>query len=82
MIPSSLIVIVATSALTLFAALVLLWAWRRGFFDDLDAQSKVIFEPSDWRTERPWETAEQRRARMDAYGPLVSPSPGDWGGAT
>jgi nitrogen fixation-related uncharacterized protein len=80
-IPSSLIVIAATSALTLLAALVMLWAWRRGFFDDLDAQSKVIFEPSDWRTERPWETDEQRSERARAFGPLVAPSPGEWGGA-
>ena len=81
MIPSSLIVIVATSALTLLGALVLFWAWRRGFFDDLDAQSKVIFEPSDWRTERPWETAAQRSEREKAYGRLVAPTPGEWGGA-
>lgn len=81
MIPSSLIVIAATSALTLLGALVLFWAWRRGFFDDLDAQSKVIFEPSDWRTERPWETATQRSERAEAFGPLVAPSPGEWGGA-
>ena len=70
MIPSSLPVIVATAALTLLAALALLWGWRCGFFRDLDAQSRVIFEPRDWRLER--ETA---------HGPPIAAGPEEWGGA-
>jgi hypothetical protein len=81
-IPSSLPVIVATAALTLIAALVLAWGWRRGFFRDLDAQSRVIFEPEDWRFERPWETAVQRLERESAHGAPLAPPPGAWGGAS
>lgn len=81
MIPSSIPVIVATAALTLLGALVLLWAWWRGFFHDLDAQARVIFEPRDWRVERPWETPVQRLERETAYGDTVAPVPGEWGGA-
>ena len=81
MIPSSLIVIVATAALSLLGALVLVWAWWRGFFHDLDAQARVIFEPEDWRLERPWETPVQRLEREANHGPSLPPPPGEWGGA-
>lgn len=81
MIPSSLAVIVATAALSLLGAFVMLWAWRRGFFDDLDAQSKVIFEPRDWRIDRPWETPVQKLERETIYGPPIEAAPGEWGGA-
>jgi hypothetical protein len=80
-IPSSLPVIVATAALTLLAAAVLAWAYWRGFFDDLDAQSRVIFEPHDFRLERPWETPIQRLERESNYGAPLRPPPGEWGGA-
>ena len=80
MIPSSLIVIVATAALTLLGAIILVWAWWRGFFHHLDAQARVIFEPHDWRLERPWETPAQRRERA-AHGAPLPPAPGEWGGA-
>jgi hypothetical protein len=80
-IPSSLPIIVATAALTLLAALVLAWGWRRGFFRDLDAQSKVIFEPRDWRVERPWESPVQRLEREMRHGDPVPPDRGEWGGA-
>jgi hypothetical protein len=75
-------IIVATAALTLLAALVLFWAWRRGFFRDLDAQSRVIFAPADFRLERPWESPVQRLERETRYGALVEPPPGEWGGAS
>ena len=81
MIPSSVPVILATAALTLLGALVLAWGWRRGFFDDLEAQSRVIFEQRDWRVERPWETPAQRRQREATHGEPVAPAPGEWGGA-
>lgn len=80
-IPSSVPVIVATAALTLLAAFVLAWGWRRGFFRDLDAQSRVIFEPRDWQIERPWETPVQRLEREVAHGAPTAPAPGEWGGA-
>ena len=82
MIPSSLPVIVATAALTLLAVAVLAWGFRRGFFRDLDAQSRVIFEPKDFRLERPWETTVQRLEREMNYGERVAPAPGEWGGAS
>ena len=81
MIPSSLAVIVATAALTLLAAAMLAWAWWRGYFDDLDAQSRVIFEPRDWRLERPWESPVDRLERETTYGAPIAPAPGEWGGA-
>jgi hypothetical protein len=81
MIPSSLAVIVATAALTLLAAAALAWAWWRGYFDDLDAQSRVIFEPRDWRLERPWESPVDRLERETTYGAPIAPAPGEWGGA-
>lgn len=81
MIPSSLPVIVATAALTILAALVLAWGWWRGYFNNLDAQARVIFEPRDWRVERPWETPIQRLQRESAFGDPVEPLPGEWGGA-
>ena len=80
-IPSSLPVIVATAALTLLAALVLAWGLWRGFFRNLDAQARVIFEPEDLRLERPWETAVERLERETRYGPPAEPAPGEWGGA-
>jgi hypothetical protein len=80
-IPSSLPVIVATAALTLLAAFVLAWGFWRGFFRDLDAQSRVICEPDDFRIERPWETPVERLERETRYGAPVTPAPGEWGGA-
>ena len=81
MIPSSLPVIVATAALTLLAVAALAWAWWRGLLDDLAAQSRVIFEPRDFRLERPWETPLQRLERETTHGAPIAPGPGEWGGA-
>lgn len=82
MIPSSLPLIVATAALTLLAVAVLAWGWRRGFFSNLEAQSRVIFEPRDWQLERPWETPLQQLERQVAHGEPLPPEQGEWGGAT
>ena len=79
MLPTSLAVVLATVALTLAPALLLFWAWRRGFFRDFDAQSRVIFAPDDLRTVRPWESATEQLTREVAYGPPVAPRPGEWG---
>jgi hypothetical protein len=81
-IPSSLPIILATVALTAFAVAALAWAWSRGFLDNLEAQSRVIFEPDDFRTARPWETTGQRIEREAAYGLPIAAEPGEWGGAS
>jgi hypothetical protein len=82
MLPSSVAIIVATAHFTLGAALALLWAWRRGFLRNWDAQSRVIFEPRDFLVERPWESPVQRLRREAAFGDLVPAAPGEWGEAT
>ena len=79
MLPTSIAIVLATVALTLAPALVLAWAWRRGHLRHLEAQSRIIFEPRDWRVERPWESPAERLTREVAYGELVPPVPGEWG---
>ena len=79
MLPTSIAIVLATVALTLVPALVLAWAWRRGHLRHLEAQSRVIFEPRDWRVERPRESPAERLTREVAYGELVPPVPGEWG---
>lgn len=81
MLPTSLAVAIATVAMTLVPALLLFWAWRRGLLRDLEAQSRVIFEPRDWRLERPWESPADQLTREVAWGPAEAPEPGEWGGA-
>lgn len=81
MLPTSLVVAIATVAMTLIPALLLLWAWRRGLFRDLEAQSRVIFDERDWRVVRPWESRAERQARDVAFGPPEPARPGEWGGA-
>jgi nitrogen fixation-related uncharacterized protein len=79
--PTSLMVAIATVAMTLIPALLLFWAWRRGLFRDLETQSRVIFDARDWRVERPWESATDRLAREMTWGPPEPAEPGEWGGA-
>ena len=81
-VPSSLPVIILTALFSLLPALILFWAYRRGYFRDLDAQSRIILEPRDMQLERPWESSVDRLTREVAHGPLVEPDPGEWGGAT
>lgn len=80
MIPSSVPLIILTALVTLAAALILVWGWRRGFFRDLEAQSRVIFEPRDWRVVRPWESPVDQLERETTYGRPLAPAPGEWGG--
>lgn len=80
-VPSSLPVIILTALFSLVPALVLFWAWRRGYFRHLDAQSRVIFEPRDLRLARPWEDPVEALTREVAHGPPEAPEPGEWGGA-
>lgn len=81
MLPTSLVVAIATVAMTLIPAVLLFWAWRRGLFRDLDTQSRVIFDARDWRVERPWESPKDRLAREIRHGPPAPAEPGEWGGA-
>ena len=81
MLPSSIPLIVATAAFTLLGTAFLAWGWSRGFFSDLDAQAKVIFEERDWRLERPWETPLQQLERQVAHGEPIPAENGEWGGA-
>lgn len=80
MIPASLVVLLTGVAFGVLALACFACAWRRGHFDDMDAQAHLVFEPRDLRLERPWETAEQREARL-IHGAPVPPAPGEWGGA-
>ena len=76
MLPTSLAIVLATLALTLVPAAVLAWAWRRGLLRDLDAQSRIIFEPRDWRVERPWESPAERLTspkRLPERGHVAAP---------
>lgn len=81
MLPTSLVVAIATVGMTLIPALLLLWAWRRGLFRDLEAQSRIIFDERDWRVERPWESRVERLTREVDFGPAEPARPGEWGGA-
>ena len=81
-VPSSLPVIILTAVFSLLPALILFWAYRRGYFRDLDAQSRIILEPRDMQLERPWESPVERLTREVAHGPLVEPERGEWGGAS
>lgn len=81
MLPTSLAVALATIAMTLAPALLLFWSWRRGLFRDMEGQSRVIFEPRDMQLDRPWESPPDRLTREVAYGRLLTPSAGEWGGA-
>jgi cbb3-type cytochrome oxidase maturation protein len=80
-IPSSLVVVLATFAIGVLALTAFVWAWRRGLFHDLDAQAHVIFEPDDLRLSRRWETPAQRFERETTYGAPLAPRRGEWGGA-
>lgn len=81
MLPTSLMVAMATVAMTLIPALVLFWAWRKGLFQDLEGQSRVIFDERDFRVERPWESDAEQLEREVAYGPPTPALPGEWGGS-
>lgn len=81
MLPTSLMVAIATVAMTLIPAVVLFWAWRKRLFHDLEGQSRVIFDDRDLRVERPWESRAEQLEREVTYGPAEPARPGEWGGA-
>jgi cbb3-type cytochrome oxidase maturation protein len=81
MFPSSLAVVLTGLLIGGIALAAFYWGWRRGYFRELDAQSRVIFDDRDYRLARPWETAEQRADRELRHGTPEPPGPGEWGGA-
>lgn len=81
MFPSSLVVIITGLVLGGLALAAYLWAWRRGQFSNLEAQSAVILDERDLRLERPWETPRQRAERITTHGRLIEPTRSEWGGA-
>lgn len=81
MFPSSLAVIAAGLVLGVIALAAFGWAWRVGAFRHLDRQAQVILDDRDVRLERPWETPDQRTARVTAYGAPLQPRPSEWGAA-
>ncbi len=81
MIPYSITVALTGLILGLIAIAAFIWAWRRGAFDHLDAQARVILDPRDYRLVRPWETPAQQEERRRLYGDPIEPEPGEWGGA-
>jgi len=81
MFPSSLAVVLTGLLLGGVALAAFFWAWRRGFFRDLEAQSRVILDDRDYRLVRPWETPQQRAERELRHGAAEPPAPGEWGGA-
>lgn len=80
MIPYSTTVALTGLLLGLIAIAAFAWAWRRGAFDDLDEQARVILDSRDYRLARPWETPAQQEERRRLYGALIEPEPGEWGG--
>jgi cbb3-type cytochrome oxidase maturation protein len=81
MVPSSIVAILTGLVLGAIALATFAWAWRLGAFDDLEEQAHVIFEPRDWRLQRPWESPAQQEERRRLYGEPIEPEPGEWGGA-
>jgi len=81
MFPSSLAVVLTGLLMGGVALAAFYWAWRRGCFRDLEAQSRIILDDRDYRLHRPWESPEQRLDRELHYGTLEPPGPGEWGGA-
>jgi nitrogen fixation-related uncharacterized protein len=81
MLPAATAVLWTGALLGLLALAGFGWAWSVGHFADLDAQAWTLLDGDDLRYARPWETAHQRAARQDAYGPPLDAPPGTWGGA-
>jgi cbb3-type cytochrome oxidase maturation protein len=69
---SSLIVLLML-AIGVPALVFLLWAVRRGQFDDLDAASAAILDEGDLQATRPWETTRQAQERAQTFGQPVQP---------
>lgn len=81
MIPYSVVVAITGLLLGLMAIGAFAWAWKRGAFDDIDEQARVILDQYDLRLQRPWESSEEQAERKALYGELIEPAPGEWGGS-
>lgn len=82
MLPSSLTVALATTLLGLLSVAVFVWAWRAGHFSNIPRQALLPLDDAENAVARPWETAAQRAARVEEYGPPREARPGMWGGAS
>lgn len=80
MVPYSITVALTGLLLGIVAVSGFVWAWRRGFFDDMPGQAHAPLEPRDYRLIRPWETPEEQEERRRQYGELLEPEPWEWGG--
>lgn len=82
MLPSSLIVTLATTLLGLLTVAVFVVAWRKGHFDRIGQQALIPLDDDDFNVARPWENASQRAERVEEFGPpRAVRTPGIWGGA-
>jgi cbb3-type cytochrome oxidase maturation protein len=81
MLPSSLTVTLAITCLGLLSVAAFVWAWRAGQFANIPRQALLPLDDTENAVARPWETASQRAARIEEFGPPTDPAPGMWGGA-
>jgi nitrogen fixation-related uncharacterized protein len=81
MLPSSLTVTLAITCLGLLSVAAFVWAWRAGQFAKIPRQALLPLDDTENAVARPWETASQRAARIEEFGPPTDPAPGMWGGA-
>jgi len=81
MVAASLLLVFLIIGAGLLALIVFFIALFQGFFDQPGQQAEIIFDEADLRLWRPWETPSQLADRRHRYGPLLSPTPGEWGGA-
>lgn len=59
---------------------VFLWALLGGHLDDLEAQSRAVFDERDLRLRRPWESDDDVRLRARHHGAPITPAASEWGG--
>ena len=82
MLPASWSVLAILTAILGVSVPFLVWGWLHGQFENVDEQKMVPFDADDMRYERIWENEAARSERVRAYGPLIKPQPGEWGGAS
>lgn len=73
MFADSLLIVLLMLAVGVPALVFLLWAVKRGQFDNLDAASAVILDDNDLQDARPWESSHQAQERANRYGLPASP---------
>ena len=80
MLPSSLTVTLSITVLGLLSLAAFVWAFVTGQFDDIERQGMLPLDDDDMRVLRPWESASQKAARVERWGPPAPGAPGAWGG--